>query len=621
MEYSHEWGRQGVASAGSARLRGRSRQATAAVAPRLGASAMSLPCLFDPSPACLQAPQLCIGCGLCVKKCPFEAISIINLPSNLSSETTHRYGPNAFKLHRLPMPRPGEVLGLVGTNGIGKSTALKVLADKLKPNLGEFAAPPTWEEILKHFRGSELQGYFTKLLDKKLKAVIKIQYVDSIPRAIKGTVGKLVKRLDGRGVREEMLTKLQLDHVADREVELLSGGELQRFAICVVAVQDAQVYMFDEPSSYLDIKQRLIAGRVIRDVLADDTSGSKYVICVEHDLAVLDYLSDFICCLYGVPGAYGVVTMPFSVREGINIFLAGYVPTENLRFRDEALTFKVSTAIEDAAEASGDAMASRAAATWPDMTTTLVSKSGSKFILHVESGSFSTSEIIVLLGENGTGKTTFVKMLAGKQVADIPEGETEPPEVAGFEVSFKPQKIAPKFPGTVQELLLRRIPKAFGNSTFQTNVCKPLKIDPIRDQRVQNLSGGELQRVALAMTLGKPADVYLIDEPSAYLDSEQRIVAAKVIKRYILNAKRTGFIVGEFPPAPLPACQPARLLAASGLAVARAVPRVPPPFGAEPLPRLAALRLTLESTCCPHPPAPAASQSTISSWQRTSRTA
>ena len=66
-----------------------------------------------------------------------------------------------------------------------------------------------------------------------------------------------------------------------------------------------------------------------------------YVIVVEHDLAVLDYLSDFICCLYGKPGAYGVVTMPFSVREGINIFLSGFVPTENLRFREEALTFKV----------------------------------------------------------------------------------------------------------------------------------------------------------------------------------------------------------------------------------------------------------------------------------------
>jgi len=68
---------------------------------------------------------------------------------------------------------------------------------------------------------------------------------------------------------------------------------------------------------------------------------SSYVIVVEHDLSVLDYLSDFICCLYGKPGAYGVVTLPFSVREGINIFLAGFVPTENLRFRDDSLTFKV----------------------------------------------------------------------------------------------------------------------------------------------------------------------------------------------------------------------------------------------------------------------------------------
>ena len=96
--------------------------------------------------------------------------------------------------------------------------------------------------------------------------------------------------------------------------------------------------MFDEPSSYLDVKQRLKAGRMIRSMLQPDV----YVVCVEHDLSILDYLSDFICCLYGVPGAYGVVTMPMSVIQGINVFLAGFIPSENMRFRDVELTFKVT---------------------------------------------------------------------------------------------------------------------------------------------------------------------------------------------------------------------------------------------------------------------------------------
>ncbi|KAJ6219753.1 hypothetical protein RDWZM_005565 [Blomia tropicalis] len=470
--------------------------------------------------------ELCIGCGICVKKCPLEAINIINLPSNLNSQTTHRYGPNTFKLHRLPTPRPGEVLGLVGTNGIGKSTALKILAGKLKPNLGRFGSDmPDWQEILVYFRGSELQNYFTRILEDDLKAIIKPQYVDQIPKAVSGTVDSLIDKKNERKNKEEICQILDLtEAVLSRDVTELSGGELQRFAIGMVCIQNGDIFMFDEPSSYLDVKQRLNAALAIRGLI----QSNKYIIVVEHDLSVLDYLSDFICCLYGVPGAYGVVTMPFSVREGINIFLDGFVPTENLRFREASLVFKV------AETASDEEIKRMCRYEYPKM----VKRMGDSFILKVEPGTFTDSEIIVLLGENGTGKTTFIRMLAGNLKPD--DSETEMPTL---NISYKPQKISPKFPGTVRQLLYEKIRDFFNHPHFQGEVVKPLSIDNILDQEVKNLSGGELQRVALILCLGKPADVYLIDEPSAYLDSEQRLVAAKVIKRFFLHSKKTGFIV------------------------------------------------------------------------------
>ena len=469
---------------------------------------------------------MCIGCGICVKKCPFEAIMIINLPKDLERETTHRYGPNAFKLHRLPMPRPGQVLGLVGSNGTGKSTALKILAGKLKPNLGKFTAPPDWAEILNYFRGSELQNYFTKVLEDNLKAVIKPQYVDHIPKAVRGNVEEVIVSKDERGAKEQLLADLDLNQVLDRNVENLSGGELQRFAIAIVAAQEADVYMIDEPSSYLDVRQRLKAAEVIRGLLEP----TKFVIVVEHDLSVLDYLSDFVCCLYGKPGAYGVVTLPFSVREGINIFLGGFVPTENLRFREESLTFKVSdTGVE------GDEETKR----FLHYKYPAMRKTQGSFTLNVEAGEFNDSEIIVMLGENGTGKTTFIRMLAGMLK---PDNELEV-ELDEFAVSYKPQKISPKFPGSVRDLLHKRIRDTYLHPQFQTDVIKPLAIDSLYDNEVQTLSGGELQRVAICMCLGQPANVYLIDEPSAYLDSEQRIIAAKVIKRFIMHSKKTAFLV------------------------------------------------------------------------------
>ncbi|PQQ01262.1 ABC transporter E family member 2 [Prunus yedoensis var. nudiflora] len=292
-------------------------------------------------------------------------------------------------------------------------------------------------------------------------------------------------------MKEELCVDLELNNVLDSNIGYLSGGELQRFAIAVVAMQNADIYIFDEPSSFLDVKQRLKAAKVIRSLIRPDS----YVIVVEHDLSVLDYLSDHICCLYGKPRAYGVVTLPFSVREGINIFLSGFIPTENLRFRDESLTFKV---VETPQE-SGDEIGTYSRYRYPSMARTL-----GKFKLQVIEGEFTDSQIIVMLGENGTGKTTFIKMLR------LPSYENS-------DSSTHPQ--------------------------FVTDVMKPLQIEELKDREVANLSGGEQQRVALCLCLGQPADIYLIDEPSAYLDSEQRIVAAKVIKRFILHAKKTAFVV------------------------------------------------------------------------------
>lgn len=466
------------------------------------------------SKVCYISEPLCIGCGICVRKCPFEAINIINLPKDLGSDTAHRFGPNSFKLHRLPLPRLGQVLGLVGTNGIGKSTALAILSGRLKPNLGNFDNPPDWKQILLNYRGSELQVYFTKVLEGQLKPAVKPQYVDLIAKKSKKKVFELIDPT-GNGCDEEtdrLIDTLELRHLWERNVSDLSGGELQRFAILVASIQPGvNVLMYDEPSSYLDIKQRIVAAKTIRSLLKHDN----YVICVEHDLSVSDYLSDTVCCLWGAPSCYGVVTAPFSVKEGINIYLEGFIPTENLRFRDESISFKIAQDLDEE-------LKRESTRSYPAMTKQLGS-----FKLDIQKGSFSDSEIVVLLGQNGTGKTTFIRMLAGYLA---PDGE-ESVKLPQLSVSYKPQTVSAKFEGSVQDLLLSRIRESYTHPQFITDVVKPMQIEKLKDLQVQTLSGGELQRVALVLALGKPADLYLLDEPSAYLDCEQRIEAARVIKR------------------------------------------------------------------------------------------
>lgn len=99
------------------------------------------------------------------------------------------------------------------------------------------------------------------------QAIIKPQYVDHIPKAVQGNVGQVLSQKDERDMKQDLAIDLELVQVMDRNVGDLSGGELQRFAIAVVAVQNAEIYMFDEPSSYLDVRQRLKAAQVVRSLL------------------------------------------------------------------------------------------------------------------------------------------------------------------------------------------------------------------------------------------------------------------------------------------------------------------------------------------------------------------
>mmetsp|Transcript_19940 Transcript_19940/g.48334 ORF Transcript_19940/g.48334 Transcript_19940/m.48334 type:complete len:602 (+) Transcript_19940:812-2617(+) len=470
--------------------------------------------------------SLCIGCGICVKKCPFKAIQIVNLRSSPGKNIIHRFGVNSFRLYSLPIPKLGNVLGIVGTNGIGKSTALKILGGKMLPNLGSFDCQPNIKCLKKFFRGGELQNYFNRIIDKKMKVLLKPQYVDIIPETIKGKVCDILKENDEKNSYSETVEKLDLINTLDRKTEDLSGGELQRFAIALSILQKTDSLLIDEMSSYLDIKQKVKIAQIIRNQLQIEPN--LYIVIVEHDLSIIDYLSDFICCIYGKSGAYGVVTMPYSVREGINIFLSGYIPNENLRFRNSSIDFQ-SLNINPEKKDSLD----KSDFTYPSDEISL-----GNFKLYIEPGNYSQSEIIVLLGENGSGKTTFVKFLGGflKQK-----------EKKNFKnqlrVSYKPQKISPDYKGTVGKLISEKLSHISPDSHFNETVLKPLNITTLEDKQLSELSGGELQRLAIVLCLSKNSQLYLIDEPSAYLDSEQRIVVSKVIKRYIQNSKKILFVV------------------------------------------------------------------------------
>jgi ATP-binding cassette, sub-family E, member 1 len=470
----------------------------------------------------LISETLCSGCGICVKKCPFKAISIVNLPDELEKDCSHRFSVNSFKLFRLPMPSPGTVLGLLGQNGIGKSTTLKVFSGDIKPNLGKYDSPPEWSEIIHYYRGSSLQDYFQKMSEKKIKVSTKPQYVDKIPKAVTGKAGDLLEKVDERKHLDAIAEELELKKIWERPLAVLSGGELQRVAVAAALSREADVYLFDEPSSYLDVKQRLVVAKAIREL----KEKQKTIIVAEHDLAIIDYLSDQICVFYGEPGVYGVVSHVHGVRTGINIYLQGYIPDENIMFRKESIVFH-----EKPPPTAGINVGA------PLLKWEKMEKTFKGFNLSMESGEIRSGEIIGILGPNGIGKTTFVKILAGMEETD------DKRQLSKLTVSYKPQYIAPDYEGTVTELLMNVAKENFSSSWYKTEIAQPLRLQVLMDRNVMELSGGELQKVAIAACLSRKADLFLLDEPSAYLDVEERLNMAKTLRRVVEAHGIPAFVV------------------------------------------------------------------------------
>jgi ATP-binding cassette subfamily E protein 1 len=465
--------------------------------------------------------ELCTGCGICVKKCPFKAITIVNLAEELKEEKIHQYCANGYRLFRLPTPRKGAVVGLVGKNGVGKSTTIKILSGTLKPNLGFYDSPPDWDKIIEAFKGTELKEYFEKIASKRLKVSVKPQAVYLLPKLWKGTAKELLKAYDERGVADTIADSLNLKDSLDKSVSELSGGECQRLAVAVAASKDAEVYFFDEPSSYNDVYQRMAVAEVIRSLASENRA----VIVAEHDLTILDYLSDYIHILYGEPGVYGIVSKVQSSRTGINILLDGYIPEENVRFRDRPIRFDVTAPLDEAA------------AQYPIASYTKMVKKYPGFTLTVDEGEIKKGEVIGILGANALGKSTFLKMIAGVERPD--EGSL----MIAARISYKPQYLNSDIDGDVKTLLEKVSNGRMDSGLYQSQIITPLGIHKLLDKQVRDLSGGELQKVAIAACLLQDADIYALDEPSAFIDVEDRFVLAKAINRFVKAEGKSALIV------------------------------------------------------------------------------
>jgi len=390
----------------------------------------------------------------------------------------------------------------------------------MTPNLGDWLdQDPDWNNVIDALPKGELRDFFISVRDGGIKVALKPQNVDRLPKRVQGTVEGLLRKVDERDMFDEMTAALGISHLLGRTVQQLSGGELQRMAICATILRDVDVYFFDEPSSYLDIHERMRIVRIIQEL-----AETKRVIVIEHDLAVLDVLADLVHIVYGKKGAFGIFTPARSTRTAINAYLDGFLVEENVRIRDKPIRFLKHH--ERTAE-KGSVVVQ-----WGD-----IGKKLGSFELSTGDGSVHRSEVVGVVGPNGTGKSTMIKILAGEHEYDNGWVTNE------ATVSYKPQHIDVDMDCTVQMWLDSELGMRWRSGEFNVNVIRALGVDSLLPKRVKKLSGGERQAVSIAVCLGREADLYLLDEPSAHLDANARMEAAKAIRRTMEANEKSAFVI------------------------------------------------------------------------------
>ena len=156
--------------------------------------------------------------------------------------------------------------------------------------------------------------------DSKFKVSYKPQYLES---SYEGTVREFLlssanKPFLDSTVKSEIITPLELDDLMDRSISILSGGEVQRVAIAGCLLRDAEIFLLDEPSAFLDVEQRLTVAKIIRKIVE---SKDKAAFIIEHDIVMSDMVSDRLIIFEGEPGKNGYSSPPQSMRQGMNKFL------------------------------------------------------------------------------------------------------------------------------------------------------------------------------------------------------------------------------------------------------------------------------------------------------------